>query len=123
MGHMEERFRIDVFLFERLAFLEIVEAMNKASVEPHAEDVRAKISPKMVRQADVIQNFCSPRRSVAAVGAAAVGAVMEEEPEGQPQGLGNASTEKYGGIPRYVDTHGQVRGRISFERTVRPVGS
>ena len=47
----------------------------------------------------LIQNFC-PSRSVAAVGAASLSSEAttidpEEEPEGKPQGMGNASAEKY----------------------------
>ena len=53
--------------FKRLAFLEFLESMLKASSGQHAEEVRDKIFPKMLRHADFIQHFC-PIRSAAAAG-------------------------------------------------------
>ena len=98
--------------FKRLAFLEFLESMIKASTGSHAEEVRDKIFPQMLRQAAFIQNFC-PSRSVAAVGAASLSSEAttidpEEEPESKPQRLGNASAEKYGEFRETLTPTGRI---------------
>ena len=93
--------------FKRLAFLEFLESMLKASAGPHAEEVRDKIFPNMLRHADFIQNFC-PIRSAAVAGAAILLSEPEEEPEIKPRGLGNASAEKYGEFRETLSLTGRI---------------
>ena len=94
-------------MLKRLAFLEFLESMLKSSTGPHAEDVRDNIFPKLLRHADVIQNFC-PIRSVAVAGAAILLSEPEEEPGIKPRGLGNASAEKYAEFRETLTSTGRV---------------